>query len=74
MTGQCRGDVMGIECNGPCTGFEHQGTGQSRETKQWRTGTLQVGRRFGWGLQPQSLCLSSGVPGDSLSMAGEAGF
>lgn len=28
VTGQCRGDVMGIECNGPCTGFEHQGTGQ----------------------------------------------
>ena len=38
VTGQCHGDVMGIECDGPCTGFEHQGAGQSRETKQWRTG------------------------------------
>ena len=27
-TGRCHGDIMGIECDGPCTGFEHQGAGQ----------------------------------------------
>ena len=50
-------------------GLDRAGRQSSGEQKSCK-GAEALGR----GLRPQDLCLSSGVPGDSLSMAGEAGF
>lgn len=50
-------------------GLDRAGRQSSGEQK-----SCKGAEALGGGLRPQDLCLSSGVPGDSLSMAGEAGF